>query len=261
MWVKSPHHPHRVLVKDATQHDDQQVRGHLRPLAGLPGRTFNSARREVLFHDLAHQFFGLGKHVPTTAGFTDDFGRDLSGQKEAVDSNRIWLGAKQDKIQHPNHERVIKNLNNSGQLDKMTMMDHIMGHHDRHHNNYHVDDKGDNLHLIDNGTAFDYGNLDAHEIPGYRRVHQEQKLHGKDGHDSSKAFHPAAVKWLQQLKPADAIKTFIAHGHGDDSPAIEGFVGRLLHLKNALAKKKKVAPEKVLKEGKEKTHQQLEDFI
>ena len=60
-WWTSAEHPHNVWVKSAAFHPNFDMRGH--------GRL-SAARREVLYHNMARDMFGMGKHVPTTAGFT-----------------------------------------------------------------------------------------------------------------------------------------------------------------------------------------------
>lgn len=254
MFAKSPLHNDEVVVKNSTTHSDRGLRGHLR-------NNFNSARREVLFHDLAHQFFGLGKHVPLTAGFTRD-GEDWSAQKKVTSASHPKLVETDDgdtipKLVNPNHERILREMAGNGELDKISMMDHIMGHHNRHRKNMMMDDSGDNLHLIDNGAAFDYGNLDAHPVPQYRSYVQGLKLH--NGRDGITRFHPAAIKWLNSLDPEQAKEIFKAHGHQPNSPAVRGFLGRLNHLRNNFIRRG-IFPNGLLAEGRKKTHQTPEEY-
>lgn len=255
-FATSQAHPHTAIVKNSAHHDDRFLRGHLR-------NNFNSARREVLYHDMAHHFFGLGDHVPTTAGFTIG-GDDWSAQKMVSGASHPIYVEKdgQVRLENENHERVLRDLHNKGHLDKLAIMDFIMGHHDRHGNNFMIDEEGDGIHLIDNGTAFDYGNNDGHPIPGYMKRVQDLQLHNEGGHHHSKGFHPKAKKWVMNLSPEKAIKIFIQHGHDDDSPAIEGFLSRLLHLQEELSDpNSKKSANRLIREGQMLTHQEPEEYL
>lgn len=248
-------HPHTAVIKNSSQHSDRLERGHL-------DNGFNSARREVLFHDMAHKFFELGDHVPTTAGFTHN-GHDWSAQKKVDGASHVThdlaehpLKGIVPKMRNPNHERVIREHNDSGQLDKLTIMDHIMGHHDRHSGNFLVDDKGDGLHLIDNGTAFDYSNFDMHPHPRYRKIAQDMASRGDAEHDNSLQLHPEATEWLSGLDPQEAKKLFMAHGHEDDSPAVRGFMDRLTHLQDGAKRQYNYNHmDDLFEEGKDFSHQ------
>lgn len=232
-----------VVLKKASLHSSRRERGHL-------NNGFNSAKREVLFHNMAHNFFGMGKHVPTTAGFTHN-GEDYSAmemmptashdklKKQPADrlddaepgENPFQQKPKMDEFADPSHGETLKKLHASGDLHKMALMDNIMGHHDRHANNFMMD-KGNKLHLIDNGTAFDYGNFDAAHYPDYLTHAEDPYIKGM-GLDNTKV-HPEAAKWLNSLDPAKAKELFAGHGHDENSPATQGFLRRLQGMKNSV---------------------------
>lgn len=237
-FASSDAHPEVALVKNSVNHEDRKIRGHLK-------NNFNSAKREVLYHNLARDYFGMGQHVPTTAGFTKN-GDDWSAQRKVdnashpdvrVDNTTIPTRNKANEpyLSNSNHTKVLQRLNNQGTLDKLALMDHIMGHHDRHGGNLLVDDAGDNMHLIDNGTAFDYENLDSHPIPRYRQLVQYSDIRGKDGHNNAK-LHPEAKKWLENLSVDKAKELLAKNGHDSNSPATKGVLDRLVGLKNKIAK-------------------------
>jgi hypothetical protein len=263
-FANSNVHKASAIVKNSAMHEDKEMRGHVK-------NGFNSARREVLYHDLAHKFFGLGDHVPTTAGFTKD-GEDWSAQQK-VDgaSHTKFIRIPKDDgmgstkiIANANHEKILRDLNNSGQMDKLSMMDHLSGHHDRHGGNFLLDDAGSGMHLIDNGTAFDYGNLDrSAPIPHYRQYVQDLGLHGPGGHESHKQFHPEAQKWLSKLNPENAKKIFAEHGHDENSPAMKGFMARLEHLRGAAAGTHDGinSTNGVLGDGRFHSHQEPHEFV
>lgn len=229
-FANSDNHAHTAVVKNSMDHQNREERGHT-------VNNFNSARREVMYHNLARDYFGLGHHVPETAGFTKN-GADWSAQRKVDDVSHP------DIRHHPennisfvnsNHEDVVRRLNNQGTLDKLAVMDNIMGHHDRHSNNVMIDNKGDNMHLIDNGTAFDYDNLDAHPIPKYRELASHDMMRGEGDHNNEN-LHPAAKEWLQSLSPDKAKEMLARHGHDENSPATKGFMKRLTGMQEKVAK-------------------------
>lgn len=214
-FATSTSHPHEVIIKNSTLHPDPKTRGH------FLNNNFNSAKREVLYHDLAHDVFGLGEHVPLTAGFKSG-NEDWSAQKMLPDANHVKFDNTSGQIIDPHHQETVDKLHNSGQLDKLSMMDHVLGHHDRHTGNFMMGKSDNSLHLIDNGTAFDYNNNDQHD-----------NLHSL--HDPSikgEKFHPEAVKWLNSLSPETAQKVMAEKGYDSNHGAVKGMLSRLSSLKN-----------------------------
>jgi hypothetical protein len=237
-----------VVLKKASEHQNQKERGHL-------DGGFNSAKREVLFHNMAHNYFGMGKHVPTTSGFTRN-GEDYSAQemkhnaahvktshinppsKEELDkwsanpNSKDPLEDRPSRLDDPNHGKILKDMHKSGDLHKLAIMDHLMGHHDRHAGNYMLDDK--NMHLIDNGTSFDYKNFDQpNHYPSHLKTLEKKHIEGMGDVDNSNV-HPEAAKWLNSLDPAKAKELLANHGHDEHSMATQGFLRRLQGLKNAV---------------------------
>ena len=192
-----------AVVKRASTHANREERGHLE-------NGFNSSKREVLFHNMAHNFFGMGKHVPTTSGFSRD-GEDYSAMEfqekahhpdfeehdEFFDDNLV-----PQRFKYPTHAKTLTALHENGDLHKLALMDNILGHHDRHSGNMMIDANQDRLHLIDNGTSFDYGNFDTKHYPAYLRHSGSGNIEGM-GLDNSK-LHPDAIKWLNGLDPQKA---------------------------------------------------------
>ena len=94
-------------------------------------------------------------------------------------------------------------------------------------------DKGNKLHLVDNGTSFDYKNFDSdHHEPDYLKHAQSSNVEGM-GLDNTK-IHPEAAKWLNSIDPEKAKEIFAAHGHDENSSAQQGFLRRLQGMKNAV---------------------------
>jgi hypothetical protein len=238
--ASNPISKQNVILKRASDHANQKERGHL-------DNGFNSAKREVLFHDMAHGYFGLGEHVPTTAGFSRD-GEDYSVQEMKSKAKHVDL--KDDVLDKPtqegenpfeaegqkeladeSHGKILNKLHDNGTLHKLALMDNIMGHHDRHGGNYMVEGD-DKLHLIDNGTSFDYKNFDTNDYPAYLKHTEDSKIKGmgKDG----TSLHPEAVKWLNSLDSDKAKEILAAQGHGPNSSVTQGFLRRLQGMKNAV---------------------------
>lgn len=231
-----------VILKRASSHTNAKERGHL-------DNGFNSARREVLFHNMAHDLFGMGKHVPTTGGFTRN-GEEYSAQElrptathadlkykpedlleNTKGENPLGTPQKINEFADPSHGRTLKKLHNSGELHKLALMDNIMGHHDRHAGNYMMD-KGNKLHLIDNGTSFDYGNFDQIHYPDYLKHAEDQNIKGM-GLDNTKV-HPEAAKWLNSIDPEKAKEILARNGHDENSSVTQGLLRRLQGAKNTV---------------------------
>lgn len=233
----NPNGDRHVVLKRASDHADIDIRGHNE-------NGFNSAKREVLFHNMARDFFGMGKHVPTTAGFSRN-GEDYSAQEFKHNTSHADLAGepedsldfesastKKGEFKNSNHAKILNKLHESGDLHKLGMMDNIMGHHDRHAGNYMMDNKGDGLHLVDNGTSFDYKNFDTKHHPAYLDQAGDKNIEGM-GRDNT-TVHPEAAKWAQSLDPAKAKEILAAHGHDENSSTTRGFLQRLQGMKNAL---------------------------
>jgi hypothetical protein len=60
------------------------MRGGARQPVYVKNDGYDGARREVLYHNLAHQFFGLGKYVPTTALVKHPHTGDLMSVQEGI---------------------------------------------------------------------------------------------------------------------------------------------------------------------------------
>ena len=234
-----------VWVKSAAGHPNIKQRGH---------DKLNAAEREVLFHNMAHDYFGLGKHVPTTSGFTKD-GAPHSAQAQVEGGHHVprpELKSASDKYELPkDYTDTVNNLYKNGDLHKMAMMDTLMGHHDRHRANFMYNPKQkDRLHLIDNGTAFDYGNFDVKESP-YYWDHAISSVIKDLGHPDT--MHPEAKKWLMDLSPDKARKFFTDHGYMESDPHVRGFTTRLQHMQDAVKNNKYNSMKELMKSNKYST--------
>ena len=220
--AKSSSHPEEVILKQSSTHPDRKSRGH------TDSNNINSAKREVLYHNMANNFFNMGKYVPTTAGFSKN-GDDWSAQQAVKGGSHVDV--QNNKVQDPAHERTIKNLYHTGELHKLAMMDNIMGHHDRHKWNYMMD-KDNQLKLIDNGTAFDYKNFDPRDISHFHEIAKSPVVDQMGRPD--KTIHPEAKKWLSSLSPKKARELFANSSYPQDSEHVKGFLKRLESMQNSV---------------------------
>jgi GNAT superfamily N-acetyltransferase len=187
----------------------------------LPNST--PSHREVLFHNMANDYFNMGHHVPTTSGFTLN-NEHWSAMKEIQ-------GNAPGKLNRDQYNNTLENLHGSGDLHKLAMMDSIMGNHDRHRANMMVDSNKDHLWMIDHGLTFDYAGHGGHFLPGYLKdLHENKGI--KD-----EAVHPEAAKWLKGLDSDKAKKLLSQYGYSEHHPIVSGFMRRLQAAKESLYNK------------------------
>lgn len=171
-WTTTPSNQ-RVYVKGepdwAPRHFD-----------GIP-----EARQEGIYANLARSFFGLGHYVPSVAvvrhpqtGIEHALIQHVSG-----DPVNEW---------DPDHAQILRELGDSGELDKLSLMNSIMGNPDRHSQNYLIDPQTRRLHLIDHNIVLDpeFAHPDHH----YLRAYDQDVYNG-----SQAPTHPKALDWLNQL--------------------------------------------------------------
>jgi hypothetical protein len=181
---------------------------------------YDTPQREALYHNIAHQFFGLGHYVPTTALVKHPAsGRLLSVQERVqggehvettpIESNFFSDGGFWD-ARAPHQREAITKLGDSGELDKLGLMNVLLGNEDRHPANflYHPET---GVKLIDHGHAL--GREGAWRIPSYLHMyHHAKNPEGhKTGNMMDRPLHPAAVKWAQSLDPQALRAAFLKH--------------------------------------------------
>lgn len=184
----------------------QSAEGHLafvKPNAGLEQfidngdpEEFGPAHREAAFYRLADGVFGLGEYVPPTTVFK----HPVTGK---------WHSAQQ-KVEGEHYSRTsmfhkesLGQMARTGLLDKLTLMDMVLGHFDRHTENGLISSDGRKLHLIDNGLAF------PPKTPGHPEafvpmVSEYWKAANKynDGDQwYTRPLHPDALQWVESLNP------------------------------------------------------------
>lgn len=160
--------------------------------SGLPG---NSARKEAIYHNLAHSVFGLGQYVPTTAVLKHptQINEEYSLQEGVKDAEHMRLNFSDGSIEDPGHKEILKRLGDSGELHKLFVMNAIMGQRDRHTGNFVFSKtQAPHLHLIDNGFSFQYPDsvdyLDAYH-------------NAEHGHATGHSFPPSTAAYVAGLDP------------------------------------------------------------
>jgi hypothetical protein len=180
-WYKSAHGKN-AYVKPAVHHNvDSLSPGDEEYLTG--------PEREAIFHNMAHNYWGLGDHVPTTAVFNHPETGVLHSAMEIVPNASHFKKQGQKTL-----KQNLKNLGDNGTLDKLAIMDTVQGNSDRNSRNYLLSNNNPNIHLIDNALSFDYSDS---FVPHY--LHDYHGLTNQSSHEAQ--MHPNAKKWLMQLDP------------------------------------------------------------
>jgi hypothetical protein len=247
-FIKNPLSGKEMILKAASKaeggfksskQDEDMKRFYQDRLGLLSPDGLNAARREVLFHNVAHGL-GLGKFVPATAGFTkmsndpdpkkrvmDDFSvqEKVDGFKpKSIFDNSVENGVNAGQYAQHYHD-TIKTLHDSGDLHKLAILDSLMGNEDRHHGNYLLDPKRQHIHLIDAGRSLDYNRNEGFRIPHYLKYAQD--------HSISDKIHPKALEWLNNLNEKD-VSDMLEKYVEPDSKFKNHFLTRLANIKTLL---------------------------
>lgn len=167
---------------------------HERKDWGIDDRKMSLAQREVAYHNLAHQFFDLGGHVPDSIL--------VNGQKP----NEHWNVQKWEHNYAPNNEAEtyenLKRLHKSGTFPKLTVMDAILGNIDRHAGNVLYEKGGPGVRYIDNALTFP--NSTRVPVPAFYTANQYSHLFNTK--------MPVQFKyWLQGLRPEKMQELLALH--------------------------------------------------
>ena len=199
-----------VIVKGHLDKDEGYLGDAYHPRSGL-----SSSQREALYHNLAHGPFGMGKYVPTT-GVAEHKGTHYSVMEVIPKAEHYNENSRK-------HRNVLHDARQNGDIQKLAIMNMIMGNSDRHGGNYMISPKG--LHMIDHGLTFNY-NKNNRDIfrPDYLD-HAYPELGPVD-------LHPEAIKWLKGLDS----KQFQAHlkAHGIDPQFKKSILGALQSAKKGI---------------------------
>lgn len=215
-WAKDPTGKH-VYVKGAS--DQMQADPNT---AG----SFNSARKEGVYHNLAKDFFGLGAHMPPVAVVR----HPATGQEHAI------IGHVPGKHKHALTAREagedLARQNQNGDIHKLAMMNFLMNNTDRHGGNYLHGDNG-KLTMIDHNMFGDPDQRRWYSDPQYlsaleRHESLNREGQGGDGREFQMA-HPEAVNWLNSLDPGKFRDQLMKNGVPQEQ--IDQSIERLANLK------------------------------
>ncbi|MDE2425771.1 MAG: hypothetical protein KGO96_07675 [Elusimicrobia bacterium] len=161
---------------------------------------FPQAKRELLFSKLAKSFFKLGKHVPNIKLVKHP------QTKEDVVLQTPFMGRLSESPMLGSDLEIIEPLLKDGTLDKLAIMDKILGMNNRHVGNFLISDEKPFIFLIHNGMAFDpednYNMADF--LNHFNPKYPENNL-------SEKPLHPQVGVWLDSLNEdelADHMRKF-----------------------------------------------------
>jgi hypothetical protein len=150
----------------------------------------STARREVVFYLIAKDFFGLGQYVPTTALFKHPQTEvEHSAMEQVPFATHVYIKSNG----HESRDQLVQ-AGDKGDLDKLAIMDTIMGNSDRYRHNYMTSPNPPYVHLIDNALIFNYNN---NYIPQYLSDYH----HFKGDNIDTVNLHPDAINWLLSLDP------------------------------------------------------------
>ncbi len=205
---------------------------------------FPEPRREAAYYNLAKEFFGLGDYVTPTAAFRHPLTGIEHVAVEGIPGAQHWDGL-------PSQQRKLQALKDAGELDKLALMNTILGNVDRHRNNFMFSKAvRPGMALIDHGHALwhkdtDAGGRSIQERYGWRepaysamlratadRFGVEARGEGKWPNDEP--VHPVAQAWLHGLRPEELTRLMTEMGvpTGHQEPVLQKLVG----LRAALAR-------------------------
>lgn len=160
--------------------------------------NFGDSEKESAYHNLAKDFFGLGKYVATTASVMHPKTGKMHTIVESVDGEH----SQDNKNGLPKSQKHINTLNKlgeAGELDKMGLMDYLLGNDDRHQYNY-MFSNDDSIKLFDHGLTFNHQPTPPAYEPDY--LEKYAKIVKNKGQDFAKQpLHQDAQTWLQNLNP------------------------------------------------------------
>ena len=164
--------------------------------------------RETVFHNLARDFFGLGRYIPTTAQMLHPDGTTWSAQ-EAVQDSEHFKRSRSGGAKSRRQRDILLGLGNRGELHKLAFMDTVLGNSDRHEGNYLFDK--DSIKLIDHGHVFSHPDYSL-RLPNY--LHEYETLNAAANPDMGRGVHPEAAAWIRTLDPAklEALTTQMGVG-------------------------------------------------
>lgn len=201
-WAKGPNGKH-VFVKE----DNEET---------------GEAKNEAVYHNLAKDFFGLGKYVPTVAAAFDPATGKHHAFIEHAEGNH--LHGKHDT--NSEEGKALLKLGDSGELHRLAVMNHVMQNGDRHQWNYLLGGP-EGIKLIDHGLIFEPGHYDS--SPHYLRAYQNMKTKTAQPHGD---LDENTKQWILGLD-ANRLNQQLTE-HGVAAPHVAESVRRLTAMQNYL---------------------------
>ena len=168
------------------------------------------AAAEATFYNVARDFFGLGAHVPTTAIYGDRANKRIYSVMEGIQNPQHIAGKYQVT---PNQKKILTQLGEDGTIDKLDIMDHIMGATgDRWHANWVFSAKqAPHLFLIDNAELWN-NSFDARK-PHYKELFND--ISPSTALGQKHGIHENTIDWLMSLNPEGLRGQLAKHGTRD----------------------------------------------
>ncbi|NDD54383.1 hypothetical protein EBZ39_10985 [bacterium] len=197
----------------------------------MKGNQLHTVRQEAAFYNAAKNVFNLAQYTPVATALKNphDEGQELSVVEGIPDAQHIST----DKSGKPldKHAEILSNLGQKGELDKMMLMDLVMGNTDRHAYNMLFSQQKPHFHLIDHSELDGLTMMTKpYKDPAY--LHHYSKLTGIPWRDEQ--LHPSAAHWLQKINLKKLASSLYRSGLPIN--AIKESVRRLWSVKNHLRK-------------------------
>lgn len=192
----------------------------------LAKEEFTDAKREYVYYKTAKDFFGLGQYLPIVSQFNHPITNEPYAAIQGVQNGEH----DPDIYKHTQHKaNLVSKLGHTGELDKLALMNFILGNNDRHQWNMLFTHEPPHLKLIDHGFSFDWGEGQI-QRPGYNSIEYNRIFNrwAKGYFDERYAFgapleddptllehqpiNPAAKQWIESLDPATLVSHLQKHG-------------------------------------------------
>lgn len=179
----------------------------------VEGGPFGDTMRELAFHNVANEVLGLGHYLPTVAAVRHPRSGELHSVIEAVPGEhseaRSFTSALPSNQAHIN---TLNKLGDSGELDKLGLMDALFHNDDRHHENYLFTPDG-SIKLIDHGNAFGaWGGQGIENEPHYLEKYDKLKQAQGSKPQEDLPFHPNTATWLMSINPVALKRSLRKNG-------------------------------------------------
>lgn len=174
----------------------------------------DEAHNASSYYRMAKDYFGMGNNVPHTAMFSHpDLKEGNYLAMQHIPNARTPLEMNDSDV-----EKTMDKHFKSGNLHKLMIMDHILGHMDRHDGNILIDNK-DNIYHVDNDLAMNH-----------EGTNPEHGFYYQDTAYADHPIHPEAQAWLQNLDPAKMAEHMLKLGAQKE--AVKGAIKNLKNYQN-----------------------------